>query len=687
MADPFTSHQRSAARGAAGDRPDAAAAAPDPQHLPLSKEALGKWRLRIEAADKVAHEHRDDWARWTHAYMGKDLQRMPDEHTVLVNMEYAHVEQKKAQLAFQVPDVHLTPKLPGLEQAVLIFQGAVNHELGPDGAHVKAAIDECLTDVLICGIAAAKIGYVADIRTRMTPQTDPAGQPILGADGQPVLQPQSYAAAEDYFFDRFPPDRLLVPTDFDGSDFDESAYLGMIFFKDVDSAKREYGLPAAFTGSLVELPPTLSSEEQPDPGPRTTLQQVKGYEMWYRADIFDPESDPPPLPHQIRRLVLIEGHPEPVIHQDSPYQWVDETTGHLMGMEGFPIHPLTLRYLPGSAYPVSDVGVSRPVSEELNTGRSQMVQFRDRAMPMTGFDRTKLDKDTLDKVQRGYIGKFVGMDGLPSEVFQPIALPTYPRQNFDFDQIAKKDYQRLWAMSDNASAVIDDQQRTATEVQATQAASDVRLDAERTRVLNWFTRGASKFGSLLQQFKDDPGYALIVGADGVKALAAWNRHQIAGEYAYSAKPDSALRIDADVQRRQIAAVYNLTGKDPNVNRSEVLKVLFQRHDMDPSKLIVPTPPPHEPKPEPPKISISIKGEDLVPLAPQYGNVVALLQMAGVQLPPPPGQMSALPAGAQPGASGAPPQPGQAPPHGGPMPQSEPINKHELDRTQAPTKVM
>jgi hypothetical protein len=74
-------------------------------------------------------------------------------------------------------------------------------------------------------------------------------------------------------------------------------------------------------------------------------------------------------------------------------------------------------------------------------------------------------------------------------------------------------------------------------------------------------------------------------------------------------------------------------------------------------------PPQPPKEESPKISIAIKGDDLIPFAPQYPNVVQLLTIDGKA----PTFTPVAPQSLEPQV-----------PHGGPMPGVELINKRIND---------
>lgn len=657
-------------------------AAPPSADDQAQQKLVGDWMNRLTASEHVVDDLKREWQANVCAYMTKVLAGQPKDDVVNVPLEYQYVELKKAQIAFQVPEVHLKARAPQTMAAVPTFQAAVNQELDENHADAPTLLEETTTDVLFCGIAASKIGYRADIRTRRVPvpaQPDPmtghvpidpaTGQPQqaqtpvktpdgmlqFGEDGKPVMEPafkdQQYAADESYFWDAFPAEDLLLPIEFIGSNFDRAPWIGMKFRLDFETAKREYDLPADFQATIQTPRETLSSSERPT-REGGNLREVEGYEIWLKAAVFAPEETP--LPTQIKQLVLIKGLPTPVTYRDSPYQWIGED-GKLKGMVGFPIHPLTLRFLPGSAYPVSDVGAARALSEEISKGRTQMIQFRNRAMPMTWYDREGLDVDIKAKLDRGEMLSRIGFDGNGNEKLGIIALPQFPRENFEFNEIGMKDFERTWALR---PPTVEAEGRTATEVDSAGRVSDVRLDKERTRLLRWFTRGAAKFASLLQQFKDDEDFVEIEGPDGAKAMQAWNRKMVQGEFVFSAKPDSALRIDADVERRQALNLYNLLGKDPNVRRTELLKTVLQRHNIDPGKIVVETPP-QEPKPEPPKISFSFKAEDL-----DNPVVLGILHQAGFELP-----FVTPPGGAQP--------PGGQAPHPGPMPQADPLNKHAL----------
>jgi hypothetical protein len=659
---------------------DAGAAVPTkparpPLDLPMDEKTFGQWKLRIDASKDVTKTKRDEWKDYVRAYMARYLDTSPRKHQICVPLEYAYVQFKAAALAFQMPEMHLKPKNPQSAPAVPVFQAGLNHELGHENADVKACLDQCLIDVLTCGIAASVIGYTPHFRTRQVPvmqdTVDPMGQPTRvpvmdPATGEPQMQDEEYLAAEEYFWDQMPPEDLLVPVEFVGSNFDRAGFTGRKFELPFDQAAERYGVTESTVEVFTEPRETLSSDTQPRRDAASS-KVVRGYEIWYLSSVYDVASGD--LPGQRRKLVILEGFEDgPVEHKPSPYQWMGED-GKLKGMEGSPIHVLTLRFLPGSAYPMSDVEMGLPMSQEISTFRTQMMQRRDREIPFRAYNRERMDPETLEKVKTGQIGDNIGVDGPPNEIFGVIGAPTHTRESFEAGNVTKTDFDQTWAMGN--VGVVEPEARTATEVNKASGATEVRLDNERTWVLRWLVKGASKFAALLQRFMDEQRFVEIAGPDGLPALQAWNRESVQGEFVFSARPDSALRLDADVARRQALNLYNQLGKDPNVRRTELLRSVLTTYGMDHSKIVVETPPP-EPKPEPPKISLALKGEDL--MNPQ---VLGILAQLGIEIMPPIDPMTGQPVPKlQPAPQPA--QPGMpSPPHPGAMATMEPINKHAL----------
>jgi hypothetical protein len=166
-----------------------------------------------------------------------------------------------------------------------------------------------------------------------------------------------------------------------------------------------------------------------------------------------------------------------------------------------------------------------------------------------------------------------------------------------------------------------------------------------------------------------------------------------------ARPDAALRLDAQADRTQALNVYQLLRRDELVDARGLLQEVVRTHGMIPEKVLVQQPP--EPQPDRPNISFRFSGEDLDPTRPSALMVYDILAKSGMALDPQVVQQAKMlaakmlalaaqnpvmgladtmrldiraDAGATPGtgAASAPP-----PGHGGLAPQAEPLSKTQM----------
>src|SRR5262252_10083045 len=315
----------------------------DQTAIPMTVDQLGIWQSRIERARARRRVVEDEWQKNIDNYAGKPLHDRPAKDWVNPNVDFADVEQKKAQLFFTTPEVHCTPKQPlgtPLAATILIKQAVLNDKLGPNGVDAKRLIDKLTFDALCpSGWGASKIGY--EVTTR--PVTDPMS-------GQQVDVP----VYEEYFWEHFSPKKLLVPDDFYDNDYDRAPWIGMEFSLPFLVAKRKYNLPEDFTGKTTQ-DDNVFEQMQPGSGATDTSgnEIVTGIEIWYKASL---EDETVFHPEWLRVLVLIDGlEDQPARHTEGQYQTLD-ARGRLTAdsMIGYPIHVLTIRDLTDSAYIRSD---------------------------------------------------------------------------------------------------------------------------------------------------------------------------------------------------------------------------------------------------------------------------------------------------------------------------------------------
>ena len=702
------------------------------QLLPLPAEGHGSleyFKNQIKAAQEKLDSYKDDWDRNVQSYLAKVLDKSPHDDAVIVPMDFANVEAKKANLFYQTPEVQLTAQQPGLEDAVSVFQAVLNHELGLEGVDALSTMHEVLFDALCpSGLMVSKIGYESftDGTIDVPPPTPeppvpgvpvpgiptgpppvglapagpplgaqpgamglpaPLGSPELGAAPGPMggasgpmpslpAAPQTVpnVVFERYSWKRVSPAKVLIPADFRGGNYDRAPWLGFEFEEDWEMAKQLYGLPDDVHlkghGTDERL---LKSEKQMSSIDNS--KRVKGWEIWYYASQFDPAVK---HPEQQRLLVILDGVDEPVRHEDSPVQkWVPKPNGGKMlaGLRGHPIHVGAIRYVSDTAYPPSETAISRSQTQELNKSRTQMILQRDRNIPMRIADLARIGGDEgLQKIRKNI---WQGVIALPSASANDppifgVGESHFPQENFQFNNIIMSDIGRVWALAENQRGEESERHRTATEINTIQHNTTARMEAERRQVLDYFVRGARKLGALIQLFADEEHYVQIVGQDGSQRLQAWNKDTIQGEYAYTAKANSAAHVDAAEDLNNALKTYELLAKDPHINRVELLQAIARKANLDATKLIVPQLPPKGP--DAPNVSFRFAGQDLDVRSPAFPIILSIMKQAGYQIPDElvqqaqeHAQQQALIMGSAPVGMPLPPNP--AMPAGGPSPQT------------------
>jgi len=669
-----------------------ASAAPAPPlelELPLPAEgtigSLAYWQNEIDRSHRRMMKEIDAWKRnLARAYRSsKDAKYLglTASETFVVPTDFYYAEQKRGQLFFQTPEILATGEFPEAESAAPLIQHVLNGLLGPKEADALSAVHEAIIDVLVpSGIGPVEIGYEAEEvdvpmptgRTQLDPLTGQPTPVLDPATGEPetVLVPQKIW--ERYFFERFSPAKLLIPCGFLSTQFDKGPWIGRFFDADADQVRDTFSMGRR-ADVYGEYRDDLSLAH---PNDKEFLRSTaRGVVIYYRARVYDRTA----FPDQIRRLVLVGASKkdyQAVVHEPLKYQQFDLHGKLIAGMRGYPIDPLTIRTVSDQAYPPSDCTIARPLADELSMSRSQMVKQRARNVPMRAVDTTTVDAAVVKQMERGDYQAIIKFNGpVRDEAFRTLPQAPMPPENFGFVRVNQADLEKTWGLGANQLGGSTEGTTSATESTIVEQAKDVRIGQDRNKVLAWYARVVEKFSWLPRLFGTDTKYVEIAGPQGGTKLQAWDRSQIQGRFAFTFRPDSSQRVNATEQRAQFLQFYNLTANSPYINQPENAKEVLRAFGKDPARMSAPPPPP--PPPDKPKITMSIKGDDLNPLAPQYANVLLVLRGGDLdQLQPP--------AAALGGPSPSPPAPALASgPPSGVQTAAQPIpaiNKHGEDLT-------
>lgn len=694
---------------------------------PFTEKDLRFWRQEIKLAREARTNAADafGWKDNLERYQPYSATNGKTKGDINIGADFRDVERKKAALLYEFPDIGLSVKQDRelvdeqgqpivangqpfmLSTLVAWHADILNEILGPDHAHAEHAANKALFNCLCTsGVGPVMVGYQVTMRTekQMTPVLDPLGNPILkpvpaleqagammGLIPPPMPEPLMQEIEveipidERWFVSDYSPLSLLIPATFKDTQFKKAPWMGREWRKPTSQVKREFQLPEDWTGNA-----DTDSVEKPEFDNKADVERddagdpyVTGVDIYYRLQTRTSDEV---HPDRLIKLVLADGKDTPLVHENCPYQTVDEA-GELSvdSLRHFVDIPLVLRDLTDSAYVPADSSMTAQLTKEGTKYREQIITQRDGNKQVILYDSDKIDPTAKDKIVNangvlwvpvigGALGQ--GIDAIAKQVAQP----TLGREQYMGMDVIDRDRDMILGIASNQTGAQAKGRKTATEQSIVQRNSEARFEKERQRVLAWIVEVASAIDVLVLRYADARIATKILGE--VRGqLWAQHKHALMGCYSYDLKIDSGKYMDIEDNRRQLLQMYSMVRKDPMVNPRPMLKELALAFGYDPGEFVV------EPqKPEKDfKASMSFKGEDFNPLNPNFAIVVAMARQAGWQIDEASVQLAQQQASAQGGgmmpASGVGPHPGQArPEHPGIQQQAPTISQHVVDES-------
>lgn len=578
---------------------------PSASHDPTSPAA---WHARITRCKTRKAQLVPDWAESVAYRRGKPFTDDSDTDRVAINLDWSKTKAKHANLFSQVPEVRLSPRTPAAapaaptpavpgappappapapSAAVPVFAEELNRLLRK--ARVGTAVDEAVIDCInASGFGAVMVGWERRTEKKDVPTVDDATAQQLTAAGQPVPTEKVDATTDAQFtVRRFSPTDLLWPVEFTGSDFDDADWIGRSGVMTWAQAKHEFALSdndkSQVSGGTTHAPDETLKDDTSDLADDVGL--VEYDELFYWAYRFDPEER---SYTRIKRLVFVGGIKEPKVDEDWAGQKVDPTTGKYLGACRFPIRVLTLTYLSDDCIPPSDSAIGRPHVLELMDSRAQMLLQRRRSIPIRGFDVNRVDPEVQTKLMDGTWQGMIPMNGPFSNAIWEIARANYPREDMEFDRVAKHDLDEVWQTSANQNSQFASGERSASEAQIVEKNFQTRVGYERARVGSFFLGIAEVAAGLLALY-------------GEVQTEGWDRATIQQDVVFSILPDSTVLLDANQRLQRLSSVLNMIGKSGLINPLPIINEIAELVGLDPTKL---QPQPQPPKPEMIKISVS-----------------------------------------------------------------------------------
>lgn len=595
--------------------------------LPFSKADHEHWSSEITRADRLREDKLTAWD------VPNNLKRYAPDGTkseqVNDGSDFADSERKKAGLFYDTPFVTIKPDPEGDASIALLHQELVNTVLDEPMMNAKAT---ALKAIQACTIAIqpspTKIGYVPTIVEVDQPDAnDPTGQATIK---MPVV------VHEEFFWSKLSERSLLLPKELRDTDYDRvSPWLGYKFRMPTSQLRREYHLPA----DLV-IPASNSGEhklyftdDEMAPEDSANDPWVTGTYIEYKAALRDPKVSHPKL---IRCLVLVDGLEQPIKHEDASWQ-IDPVTKQFnprSGFEGFSIHPLALRDLPDSAWVPADSTMTAELTCEISDYLTDIKRQRESNRLIVAYDSAAIDTDAAEKIKDGKAPAFIPLkagamaQGLDS-IIKQVANIGSGREHYDGLEIFQQKREKILGISSNTVGGQDDSNKTATEISEVTRNTEARFEQERQRsVGGWYLSGVRKVSALLVRYGDKLALEILGQERGQRWIQARDQGALS-RFAFSVQIDGGKYMDVEADRRSHVALYNLTAQDPNTNRVPLLKKMAPLWGMDPAEWVVDQLP--EPKPEPPKITLSFSHEAFNPSLPQFAIICKIARQGGLDI--------------------------------------------------------
>lgn len=594
--------------------------------LPMTEDELADWRSRIDASLKRTTEREREWDILAKEY-DPVVSEGADAGDVKSNTHFRNTHTKMGQLFVRSPKVILTPKGPATSMqtmvgpdgmphtvspadAVATRQAVLNQFLGPDEIDALRLMGECLLDMQsYSGFAAVLCEYRATSRTvqqpvmmpdpmhqsnpmSITPQPAPMIPQMDPMTGQPVTQPVPVIIHEQWDATRLHPKKVLFDELLRSANHRKaSRWIGRRGTMSRKIAMRNYGLTMEEVeqGAAPEDDRVFVYDKDKSGSNSATKDLVWFTEVWYKAHHFTDVDHP----EQIHHLMLFDCvQDRPVVHEPYKHQDFDEQ-GQLTpnSLRGFPIKVGSLRDAVDSPFPKSDSAFTNALVKQLNTFIQQSVKLRDIAIGKYFYDTEAIDPASLQTIMNGDVGAMIGLKSGAlaqgsDKIFYTTAQVKGTQDDWRSIGLLKSYMDETLGISATQAGAMTDTVRSATEINASGAASAGRQQTEQARVVAFFVEIARAIDMLIWRYATGNRWVSWTGPTGAQKLTMWNKALVSGEFTYDIEPDSQLSIDAARDRQQKVSAYNVMGKDPLFKRQVALRDIARLCGWDPTETVM-----------------------------------------------------------------------------------------------------
>lgn len=549
-------------------------------------ETQALWEERISRALK---KREDDWEKPFRVEIATQYmegrQRPPEvpaQEWITVNKIYSHMQAQLPVLYSLDPYYFVKLKKSFEPNPMMIALYEAKAEVRQN--HLNYLKKElCLKETARLAIQDAhpafgviKTHYVAD-----EVENETAGTPILGADGEPLvdddgeqlLEPEVIPMNERYAIDRVHWKDLLFSEDAGTLETKWHWVAERFRITPEEAKKRKLISKSAFNDATLQ-----AKDEKTDSSgifgglfkkSKLSTDPKKTRDVYVGWEIYDLDNK--------QWLIILEGSKTPAV-MPGPLP---------AGVEGHPYSILRFTYRDESPYPVPPLSQAIDPQKEYNLARSRLLVHRKRFnRKYEVFVQALEDETELDKLESGEDGVIIRKQ-TPGDAVKPIQDAPLDQQSYIEINHLNNDITEVMGSPGSARGVADAD--SATEAALLDKRLDIREGDRISQVSDWLADIGRKLDQLVQAHitKDE-----AIKVSGPNAEQSWklvrttDYADINGEYEYAVDVGSTRPRLPQLERSSWLAFLQVLGGFPHIMTSpRLMKKLAEMHDITDDTMI------------------------------------------------------------------------------------------------------
>lgn len=492
----------------------------------------GQIRKGIEYRKKKAYQQK--WETWQKFYRGEwDSGVMP------TNLFFKMVRTMVPRVYFRDPTVSITQTKPGDDFAVFsqILERVDNKLLRK--LKLKQQMKLAIQDGFMCGTGIIKLGFGAEY----TPTPDSLSTSAPVGKKQDAVEYNSLVEPNMPWAQRVHPKHFIVPdrcTSLEQARWvAHEIHMNLNDLKDDPRFKHTAGI----------------DPNRPLPGTQVTTQSDLPDNTVIVYEVRDKKKG--------KVFVIAPNYSKKVLVQ-GPDKYLQATNR-------FPFFPIVFNNPDYCFWGIPDAQILDPQQREANETRTLIMKHRRMSIVKLLFKRGTITPDEIEKMTGEGVAMGVEVSELGS--VEPITVVNgIPTGLIESLNLAQQEAQEIVGLGVNqfGEYAPGSADRSATEAQIVNQATQIRIDERRDQVADTVTDIVEGMHTIIFQFWSQDQVVDIVGDDGAQVWVTFTPEMLKdGTYDINIDPDSGLPETAALRKQEAMQLYPVLMQNPFVSKMRV----------------------------------------------------------------------------------------------------------------------